>query len=412
MKYNLIVIGGGPAGMMAAGRAAERGASVLLLEKNARLGRKLLITGKGRCNISHHEFNNRDLISVFGENSDFLFSSFSKFSVPETLFFFNNRGLETKVERGNRIFPLSDNSEDVLDVLINYMKEGYVKIQTKAEVTDILYKKNKIEKIIVNNHEELIADNYLIATGGLSYPGTGSTGDGYDWAENMGHEIIDPAPALVGIITAERWIKELQGLSLKNVEISIWQNDKKVDSRFGEALFTHEGLSGPIILDMSKEIGKSLKKGLLKLKIDFKPALDYPTLDKRLIKDFKANSNKEFRNSLGKLLPQKLIPIIISMSNIDSYKKVNGITKEERKTLLHLLKEFTLNIERIDGFNRAVITCGGVDLHDIDPKTLKSKLVDDLYFAGEVLDLDAPTGGYNLQLAWTSGWVVGDSIEF
>lgn len=412
MKYNLIVIGGGPAGMMAAGRAAEKGASVLLLEKNDRLGRKLLITGKGRCNISHHEFNNRDLISVFGENSDFLFSSFSKFSVPETLFFFNNRGLETKVERGNRIFPESDNSEDVLDILIDYMKEGNVKIQTKAEVTEIVYKKNKIEKIIVNNHEELIADNYLIATGGLSYPGTGSTGDGYDWAENMGHEVIDPAPALVGIIVVERWIKELQGLSLKNVEISIWQNDKKVDSRFGEALFTHEGLSGPIILDMSKEIGKSLKKGLLKLKIDFKPALDYPTLDKRLIKDFKANSNKEFRNSLGKLLPQKLIPIIISMSNIDSYKKVNGITKEERKTLLHLLKEFTLNIERIDGFNRAVVTCGGVDLHDIDPKTLKSKLVDDLYFAGEVLDLDAPTGGYNLQLAWTSGWVVGDSIEF
>jgi len=412
MKYNLIVIGGGPAGMMAAGRAAERGASVLLLEKNAKLGRKLLITGKGRCNITHHEFNNRDLISVFGENSDFLFSSFNKFSVPETLFFFNNRGLETKVERGNRVFPVSDNSEDVLNILIDYMKEGNVKIQTKAEVTDIIYKKNKIEKIIVNNEEEFIADNYLIATGGLSYLGTGSTGDGYEWAKKAKHKIVETRPSLVGIITVEKWIKELQGLSLKNVEISVWQNEKKVDSRFGEALFTHEGLSGPIILDMSKKIGELLTKSLLKLKIDFKPALDYPTLDKRLIKDFKENSNKEFKNSLGKLLPQKLIPIIISMSNIDPLKKVNGITKEERKRLLHLLKEFTLNIEAIDGFNRAVITAGGVDLHDIDPKTMKSKLVDNLYFAGEVLDLDAPTGGYNLQLAWTSAWVVGDSIDF
>ena len=336
MKYDVAIIGGGPAGMMSAGRAGELGARVILLEKNNNLGSKLLITGKGRCNITNNTDENRELIKRFGKNGRFLYSALHKFGVNEIIDFFEKRGVKTKVERGNRIFPESDKAQDVLDVLINYLKESKVGIKTNAEVKKIIKKDHKIEKIILIGGREIIADKFVICTGGKSYPATGSTGDAYKWLKQLGHNIIEPRPSLAPVIAKEKIVKDLEGLSLKNVEISIFEKGKKIDSRFGEAIFTADGLSGPIILDLSKRIGEELP-GDIELKIDFKPALDFKTLDQRVQKDFQERSNKLFRNSLDNLLPQKIIPVIVKLSKIDSEKKVNLITKEERKRLLHLL---------------------------------------------------------------------------
>ena len=409
MKYDVAIIGGGPAGMMSAGRAGELGARVILLEKNNNLGSKLLITGKGRCNITNNTDENRELIKRFGKNGRFLYSALHKFGVNEIIDFFEKRGVKTKVERGNRIFPESDKAQDVLDVLINYLKESKVGIKTNAEVKKIIKKDHKIEKIILIGGREIIADKFVICTGGKSYPATGSTGDAYKWLKQLGHNIIEPRPSLAPVIAKEKIVKDLEGLSLKNVEISIFEKGKKIDSRFGEAIFTADGLSGPIILDLSKRIGEELP-GDIELKIDFKPALDFKTLDQRVQKDFQERSNKLFRNSLDNLLPQKIIPVIVKLSKIDSEKKVNLITKEERKRLLHLLKEFTLSVKSLYGYDKAIITAGGVDLKEVDPQTMKSKIVDNLYFAGEVLDLDGPTGGYNLQVCWSTGFVAGEGV--
>ena len=285
MKYDLIVIGGGPAGMMAAGRAGELGARVLLLEKNGKLGAKLLITGKGRCNITNNEINSRSLVEKFGPQGKFLFSAFSRFGVGHVIDFFESRGLKTKVERGNRVFPQSDKSSDVLKVLIEYLKKGKVQIRTKAEARHIKIKAGRIEKLVLANGEELEAENYAICPGGKSYPSTGSNGHGYELLEKAGHNICTPHPALVPVITKEPWVKNLEGLSLKNVGISVIQNNKKIDSRFGEAIFTDDGMSGPIILDMSKRIGELLGKDEVILEIDFKPALDFQKLDKRVQRD-------------------------------------------------------------------------------------------------------------------------------
>jgi len=408
MKYNVAVIGGGPAGMIAAGRAGELGSHVVLIEKNKSLGTKLLIAGKGRCNITNKTDELKDIVNRFGENGKFLFSIFSKFGVDKTINFFEGNGLRTKVERGGRVFPISDKSQDVLNILVNYLKKSDVEIKTNAKVRKIIKKGDRIEKIVLANEKEIMADNFIICTGGKSYPVTGSTGDGYRWAENVGHTIIKSLPSLVPIIVEEDYIKKLEGLSLKNVEISIYKNNKKINSRFGEAMFTGNGMSGPIILDMSKEIGRELP-GKIKLQIDFKPALDFVKLDKRIQRDFQKNPNKLFRNSLDELLPQKLIPIIIKLSEIDPSKKVNSITKEERRKLLHLLKEFSLEIKELEGFKKAIITTGGVKLSEIDQKTMKSKLIDNLYFAGEILDLDGPTGGYNLQVCWSTGYIAGEN---
>lgn len=408
MKYDVIVIGGGPAGMMAAGRAAELGAKILLLEKNDRLGIKLLCTGKGRCNITNNTEETKKMIERYGKNGRFLFSAFTKFGVREVIEFFENFGVKTKVERGERIFPESDRARDVLNALEKYMRKFGVEVVTKASVRDIIIENNKIEKIILHNNEDIVGENYIICTGGKSYPLTGSTGDGYKWLKKIGHTVIDPRPALTPIIIKEKFIKELEGLSLKNVEISIFKDNKKIDSRFGEALFTDNGLSGPIILDMSKKIGEELGNEL-KLKIDFKPALDFIKLDERVQRDFSENSNKLFKNSLNELLPQKLISIMIRFSGIDPDKKVNTVTKEERKKLLHLLKEFELTVKDLLGFDKAIVTAGGVDLKEVDPKTMRSKIIDNLYFAGEILDVDGPTGGYNLQVCWSTGFVAGES---
>lgn len=407
-RYDVAVIGGGPAGMMSAGQAASSGAKVILIEKNKQLGKKLLITGKGRCNITHAEFEMRPFIDVFGSKGKFLYSALSFFGVQQTLDFFESYGVSTKVERGDRIFPQSDNAGDIRDALVQFLNENKVSIINNA-VVSLSCKNRKINKIILSDQTAIEADNFIIATGGLSYPSTGSTGDGYTWARQMGHTVITPSPALVPVICREKWIKNLEGLSLKNVHITVYKDNKKQDERFGEALFTYNGMSGPVILDMSKKIGE-LFPGNILLKIDFKPALDYPKLDKRIQRDFNAFHNKLFKNSLNRLLPKKIIPVFIHHSRIDPEKKVNHITKEERKRLLHLFKEFTLHISCVDDIKKAIVTSGGIALEEIDPKTMRSKLIDNLFFAGEILNLDGPTGGYNLQICWSTGALAGSSI--
>lgn len=407
-KFDVAIIGGGPAGIMAAITAGQNGAKVVLIEKTDQLGKKLLITGKGRCNITNAYSDTKVYINSFGKNGKFLFTAVNNFGNTDIINFFEKLGLKTKVERGNRVFPVSDNSSDVLKILINQLKKYAVTILKNSEVKSIIIYKNKIKKIKLAN-KEIIADKYIICTGGLSYPETGCKGDGYKWAKSAGHKVINPSPSLVPIIVKENFIKDLEGLSLKNVLINIWQNNKKKDERLGEALFTFNGMSGPIILNMSKNIGSLLENGEVELRIDFKPALDYKTLDQRIQKDFDENKKKTFKNSLGKLLPKKIIPIMIKLCEIDPNKKVTEITKVERKKLLKLLKEFELEIKSIGGFDKAVVTTGGVDLKEIDPKTMQSVIIDNLYFAGEILDLDGPTGGYNLQACWSSGRLAGKS---
>ena len=406
-KYNLAVIGGGPAGIMAAGRAGELGSRVVLLEKNTQLGTKLLMTGKGRCNITNAEEDLKKLIKTYGPNGKFLYSALNKFSNQDVINFFKKFGLKTKIERGNRVFPVSDKATDIVNCLNEFLTKNKVEIKFNSSVKKIILKNKKLEKIILQDGQEIIADNYLIATGGKSYPRTGSTGDGYKWLEKLGHTIIKPKPALTPIIIKEKNIKKLEGLSLKNVEISLWSG-QKIDSEFGEALFTGNGLSGPIVLNLSKKVSENLEKDLV-IKIDFKPALDFPTLDKRILKDFAEQKNKQFKNSLDKLLPKKLIPVIIELSGIKPDKAVNEITKDERKKLLKLLKEFELTVKGLVGFEKAIVTSGGVNLKEVDPKTMKSKIIKNLYLAGEILDLDGPTGGYNLQVAWSTGYSAGDA---
>ncbi len=395
--------------MMAAASAAEKGAKVLLLEKNQTLGKKLLITGKGRSNLTRAEFNPRELVKKYGREGDFLLFPLSVFGVKETIEFFEKGGLHTKVERGKRIFPRSDKASDVLKILIGYLKEGKVEIMTNSEVKEIVKDKNKIAKIILSSGEEILARNYIIATGGKSYPGTGSTGDGYKWLEKLGHKIEKLRPALVPLKIKENWPKGAQGLSLKNVELAVFQNNKKRDSRFGEMLFTHFGVSGPIVLDLSNEVGELLEKGEVKLVLDLEPALDFQILDKRLQPDFSKYSNKLFKNSLADLLPQKLIPVILDLSGINPEKKVNEIKKEERQKLAKLLKGMEMMVSGLLGFDMAIVTSGGVSLKEIDSKTMKSKLVENLFLAGEIINLHGSTGGYNLQLCWSTGFLAGRS---
>ena len=405
--FDVTIIGGGPAGMMAAGRAGEMGAKVVLLERNNALGRKLLLTGKGRSNITKAEFNSRELIKKYGREGDFLLYPLSVFGVKETIDFFEKKGLKIKTERGKRIFPQSDKASDVLAILIDYLKLGGVKIMTNSKVEKILKQKNRASKIILKDGREISAKNYIIATGGKSFPGTGSTGDGYQWAKELGHSISKLRPALVPLKIKESWPKMAQGLALKNVELSVFQNNKKKDSRFGEMLFTHFGISGPIILDLSGKIAELLEKGEVKLVLDLKPALDFQTLDKRIQSDFSKYSQKLFKNSLSDLLPQKLIPIIVKLSGITPLKKVNVITREERYKLVRLLKGLAMTVSSLLGFEMAIVTSGGVSLKEIDSKTMKSKLIENLFFAGEIINLHGPTGGYNLQLCWSTGYLAG-----
>ena len=410
-KYDLAVIGAGPAGMMAAWRASECGARVVILEKNSSPGLKLLMTGKERCNITNAETDARKFVEVFGKNGKFLLSALHRFGVEDTLDFFHENNVKTKTERGNRVFPESDRARDVLEVFLRLIKSNGVALKTDCTVKKIVCSEDEIEKILLDNGEasEVRADNYLICTGGLSYPRTGSTGEGYKWAEEMGHKIIDPGPSLTPVLVKEKWVKDLEGLSLKNVKVSVYQKNKKKDDRFGEALFTFNGLSGPVVLDMSKSIGKLLNSGQIELVIDFKPALEPNVLEKRIMRDLEENKNRAIKNILPGLLPKKLIPVVLGLSKIDPEKKAHSITKEERKNLRMLLKEFRLTVKGLLGFSKAIITTGGISLKDIDPKTMRSRIIKNLFFAGEVLDLDGPTGGYNLQVCWSTGYLAGES---
>ncbi|MFH0859126.1 MAG: NAD(P)/FAD-dependent oxidoreductase [Patescibacteria group bacterium] len=405
-SFDIAVIGGGPAGIIAAGRAAESGAKVVLIEKNDKLGVKLLLTGRGRCNLTQSEFNVRKFVEKFGQGGNFLFSPLSLFGIKDTMEFFEKKGLKLKTERGQRVFPLSNLSSDVLGVLKNYLRKGKVSIMTNSEVIGIKKNNNHVSKIILKGRE-IIADKYIFCTGGKSCAQTGSTGDGFKWAKQLGHTIIELSPALTPIKIKEKWIKETQGLSLKNVNISVWQNNKKKDEVFGEALFTHFGLSGPIILDLSKKIGQLLKTGEVKLSLDLKPALDFIKLDNRIKRDFDKYRKKLFKNSLNDLLPQKFIPLMIKFSGINPEKKVNTITKGERNKLVKSFKNIEMSVSGVCGFNQSIITSGGVSLKEIDSKTMKSKIIDNLFLAGEIIDLDGPTGGYNLQVCWTTGYLSG-----
>lgn len=407
-SFDIAVIGGGPAGMMAAGRAAELGAKVVLIEKNEILGKKLLITGKGRCNFTHNEFDIRKFAEKFGRNGRFLYSALELFGAREVIDFFESRGVKGKVEQGNRIFPEKGNAQDILNVLVKYLAEGKVNILLNSEVTKFKQEKEKISQALLRDRQ-ISADKYILCAGGKAYPQTGSTGDGYQWAKQLGHTVITPVPALNPVKTSEKWVKELQGLSLKNVSLKLFQNGKKQDERFGEMLFTHFGVSGPMVMDMSKNIGALLKKGPLKLILDLKPALDFKKLDKRTQRDFQEFKGRMFKNSLKGLLPLSMIPLIIKLSGIEPEKKVDYISREERNKLVHLLKELELTPTGLLGFKWSVVTSGGVALKEVNPNTMCSKKLKNLYFAGEILDLDGPSGGYNLQECWSTGYLAGES---
>ncbi len=405
----VLIIGGGAAGMMAAIAAAYNGNEVHVFEKNEKNGKKLFITGKGRCNIT----NASDIENHFANimrNSKFLYSAYHCLDSYGVCTMIESAGVETKIERGNRVFPLSDKSSDVIYALNKMMRDIGVNIHLKSEIVSVS-KENENIILKEKNGKKHIGDACIIATGGISYPVTGSTGDGYKFAEKIGHTITERYPSLVPFNIKEEFCKELQGLSLKNVELKIQdETGKQYYSEMGEMLFTHFGISGPLVLSASGHISDKLKEHQFIAKIDLKPALSNEALDKRILKDFEENINRNFNNSLDKLLPKKLIPVIVELSGINQYKKVHEITKEERENLVKLIKELKMSISGARGYNEAIITKGGVSVKDINPKTMESKIVPGIYFAGEVLDIDALTGGYNLQVAWSTGYLAGSSI--
>lgn len=407
MDFDVIVVGGGPAGLMAAGTAASRGKRVLLIERNSRPARKLMITGKGRCNLT----NNTDLnglISNVPNNGKFLYSAFSAFSAQDTISFFESRGVKLKTERGNRVFPQSDRAVEVVDSLVNYAKNCKVEI-IKGRVSSLEINNNSFSAVKLEDGQRFAAQNCIIATGGRSYPLTGSTGDGYKLAQQAGHTIIEPKPSLVPLVVREDWCPKLQGLSLKNVQVKLIDkhSEKVVFSDFGEMLFTHFGLSGPIILSLSAHIKPNKA---YKVSIDLKPALSEEKLDNRLLRDFETYSNRIFSNALDDLLPKKLIPVMVALSDISPDTRVNQITKEQRKRLCLLLKNLTLNITGFRPIDEAIVTRGGINVKEINPKSMKSRIINGLYFAGEVIDVDAYTGGFNLQIAFSTGYLAGNSV--
>lgn len=406
MKEKICVIGAGPSGIVAAGMAGSRGKDVTLIEKNERIGKKLFITGKGRCNIT----NNAPIEDFFDnvmKNKNFLYSSFYSFTNKDILNLLETYGLKTKIERGNRIFPASDKSSDVIKAFEKFLLSNDVKLMLNTNVQSIEIKDEKF--VIKTKNDEMIFDKLIISTGGESYPSTGSTGDGYRFAEKLGHHVTEIKPSLVPIEIQESWIKDLQGLSLKNVTLSAYIKNKTLYEEFGEMIFTHYGISGPIVLSMSNYLHKYIN-GKISLAIDLKPALDMNKLDDRILRDFQLYNNKQIKNALDDLLPQKIIPLIISLSEIEPEKPVNQITKEERINLLNSIKKFPLTFKSFRPIEEAIVTSGGVSTKEINPSTMESKIVPGLFFAGEVVDVDALTGGYNLQIAYSTGYLAGINV--
>lgn len=402
----MIVVGGGAAGMMAAVFAARNGQNVQLLEKNEKLGKKLFITGKGRCNITNAA-DIEDLFTAVISNPKFLYSGFYSFTNQQVIDFFEELGVKTKIERGERVFPVSDHSSDVIAAFSRELKSLGVSVSLHTEVRELLCEQDKVCGVLLTNGKKMKADAVIVATGGISYPSTGSTGDGYRFAKETGHRVTELLPSLVPMEVRQWYAKELQGLSLRNIEICITDGKKKLYEEFGEMLFTHYGVTGPVILSASSVVGKTLRKKELTLHIDLKPALSEEQLDKRILREFDANHNKQYKNSIDSLFPAKLKPVMIELSEIEPEKKVNEITKEERQRLVHLIKDFTMTLTGLRSYNEAIITKGGVSVKEVDPGTMESKKMKGLYFAGEVLDLDAVTGGYNLQIAWSTGYLAG-----
>jgi predicted Rossmann fold flavoprotein len=405
MDYNLIVIGGGPAGMMAAATAAANGQKVVLLEKNEKLGKKLYITGKGRCNFTNYgDFDN--FINNTITNKKFLYSAYKSFTNYQLIELLESLGVKTKVERGNRVFPATDKSSDVLKALNAYLQINNVEIKYNTSAKKILVKDHQATGVSLTNGKELSGEKVLIATGGMSYRQTGSTGDGYAMARQLGHSIVEPKPALVPLVTKEKWVKELQGLSLKNVSAQASINSKAGAEQFGEMIFTHFGVSGPIILSISSLI-KEYLNSTVKLKIDLKPALSNEQLDARLLRDFNKYTGKHLKNALNDLLPQKMISPVLELSGLNAHIRTDQITKTERGLLVNTLKNLYLTVTGTRPLNEAIITSGGINVKEINPSTLESKIIKGLYFAGEVIDVDALTGGYNLQIAFSTGYLSG-----
>ena len=410
MKEKVIVIGAGAAGLMAAGTAAERGFDVLLIERNDKVARKVMITGKGRCNVTNNCNLINDLIANVPTNGRFLYGAFSKFMPSDTIDFFEDMGVPLKVERGERVFPVSDKAVDIVDALNAYSQDAGVK-RIKGRVTELIIDDGRVRGVKTDDGEAYPADKVIVATGGKSYPLTGSTGDGYELAKQAGHTIVDLKPSLVPLNCHEGFCMDLQGLSLRNVEITVMDMDsyKEVYKDFGEMLFTHFGVSGPLILSASAHM-KNMRERKYEIHIDLKPALSYEQLDKRIQRDFLENANKNFINALDALLPKKIVPIIVRLTGIKPSTKVNQVTKEMRAKLVNTLKDLKVTVMSFRPIEEAIVTSGGVSTKELDPKSMESKLVSGLYFAGEVIDVDAYTGGFNLQIAFSTGMCAANSL--
>jgi len=407
--WDVAVIGGGPAGMMAAARAAERGAQVIVLEKNDTLGKKLLITGGGRCNVTNAEPDTRTFLLKFKKNDKFLFSAFAQWSVKETLDFFHARGMPTKIEAEHRVFPQSNSARSVWDVLVRSMKNSGVSILSDSPVTGFIKKGNALEAVRLINNKELRAKTFVLATGGTSRPETGSTGDGFLWLEKLGHTVTHPDPALVPIAIKDLWVKKLQGVNLSDVNITCTQNGQKQGARKGKIVFTHFGVSGPAVLNISKDVGELLKYGTVSLSLDLFPKDDQARLDQKLQEVFKKGSNKKFKNSLGGLIPASIAAAVVGLSHINPDIMCNSISRMQRLALGKLLKDIPMRVEKLLSLKKAVVSSGGVALEEVDFKTMRSRLYQNLYLVGDILNIDRPSGGYSLQLCWTTGFVAGNS---
>ncbi|MEG2597045.1 MAG: NAD(P)/FAD-dependent oxidoreductase [Oscillospiraceae bacterium] len=405
--FDFIIIGGGAAGMMAACVAGQNGKSVLLIERNARLGRKLLITGKGRCNITNHCDVN-ELISNIPTNPRFLYSAFHRFTSQDTMDFFENLHVPVKIERGNRVFPTSDEAADVVDALVHEVHRCGVTVLTDR-VESLIIEENAIKGVLCESEAQYDAPAVLIATGGKSYPLTGSTGDGYTLAHRAGHHITTLSPSLIPVVTTEKDVKDMQGLSLKNVTLTVSENSKAIFSELGEMLFTHFGVSGPLILSASAHM-RNIQNHSYLMEIDLKPGLSEEQLDRRMLRDFAQNLNRDIINSLGALLPRKMISVVLKRAEIPFETKINEITKEQRKKLLQTIKAFPLHASGFRPIEEAIITSGGIDVKEVCPKTMESKLVSGLFFAGEILDVDGYTGGFNLQIAFATARLAAENI--
>lgn len=413
IKADVVVIGGGPAGMMAAGRAAERGCSVLLLEKNKTLGKKLLLSGGGRCNLTNNISDIRAMLAKYKNSGQFLFSAFSQFGVKDALKFFNERGMETKEEAEGRVFPVSNKAHSVLDALVKYMNEGGVEIQTGVVVDDIL-----IDNLAKNIHiqlkdkTEIIAKSCIVATGGISHPETGSTGDGFNWLKKLGHKIIDNGFALAPIALKDEWAKKLSGLTLKDVKLTVFlngQKQKKFGKQEGKLLFTHFGVSGPTVLNMSKDIGELLEEGEIIIGLDLFPNMDHGALKQKLQTLLVAESNKKLKNKLSQIIPSALAPALLEIADINGETANHSVRSEERTKLVALMKNILLHIEGLLGADKAIVSSGGVALEEINFKKMQSRLIPNLHIVGDALNINRPSGGYSLQLCWTTGFVAGNS---